>query len=331
MRTIPFKQVFDRVIRLHGRDPRKLADNSDLANALVDHVNYRVRTICQAWLWPEWVITEERAFRPVWSSTEAYLRVSTTDALPDEVFYLGAAYTVGGDFGAGYGYYRVKSDAVSDPPIGTVPTNTTYWETIDPVDSFIAYDQRDRRALGMVLNVYAKNPRVPTGSMNGRRRFNPSEKGIDVIGGGTTVFVTHKMPCPRYTMTPYVSGKTYVRADTVFDPTTGECYQAIDTTTAAVTDSTHWNWIPFLDVWAGYVCNGAFADSLMEFDQGGNGDLQAKMVLAQAANERADTQFQLEVDALAVQGQKLTWNFCDRRYWTETEVCACGIVTLTDA
>jgi hypothetical protein len=333
MRTQKFKDVFDRVVRLHGRDPRNPI-SSDISNALIDHINYRVRTICSAWLWPEWVITEERAFRPVWNSTEAYLKVSTTDALPDEVFYLGAAYVVGGEFGTGYGYYRVKATAVTDPPIGTVPTNTTYWEAITPVDTFIAYDQRDRRALGQVLNVFSRNPRVPTGSNGGMRRFTPSEKGIDVIGSGvTTVFITHKMPCPSYTMTPYVAGKTYTRADTVFDPTTGECYQAIDTTTVAPSDATHWNWIPFLDAWAGYVCNGAFADSLMEFDQGGNGDLQAKMVLSQAANDRADTQFQLEVDSLAIQGQKLKWNFCGqtRNYWTESEACGCGLVTLTDS
>jgi hypothetical protein len=54
------------------------------------------------------------------------------------------------------------------------------------------------------------------------------------------------------------------------------------------------------------------------------------MVLAQAASDRADTQFQLEVDSLAVQGQRLKWNFCNRSFLTEAEVCACGLVTLTE-
>jgi hypothetical protein len=306
MRTKPFKQVFDSTVRMYGRDPRKSV-SSDLRDAIVDHINDRVRTICQAWLWPEWVITEERAFRPVWNSTEQYLKVAT-DGLPEEVFYLGAGYVVGGDFGTGYGYYRVKSTAPSDPPIGTLPTNTTYFEVISPVDTFIAYDQRDRRALGTVLNVYSQNPRVPTGSGYGARNFTPSEKGIDVPGGGVTMFVTHKMPVPSYTMLPYVDGKTYVRGDVVFDPSTDECYQAVDTTTALPSDATHWNWIPFLEVWADYVVKGSFADSLMEFDQGGNGDLQAKMVLQQYWSQQADDSLQAEVDALTVQGQKLRWN-----------------------
>jgi hypothetical protein len=311
MRTVKFKDVFDKVVRLHGRDPRKL-ENSDIANALVDHINDRVGTICNCWLWPEWIITEERAFRPVWNSTEQYLKASTTDSLPDEVFYLGAGYVVGGDFGTGYGYYRVLASAVTDPPIGTVPTDTTYWEVISPVDSFIAYDQRDRRAIGMVLEVNTVNPRVPTGSNRLRRKFMPSEKGIDIPGGGITVFITQKLPVPTYTMTPYVVGKTYVRSNTVFDPTTGECYQAFNTTTATPTDTAHWNWVPFLQVWADYVQKGAFADSLMEFDQGG-GDIQAKMALAQYWNQQADDALQQQVDALTVQGQRLTWSFSECR------------------
>lgn len=313
MRTKPFKKVFDSTLRMYGRDPR-VNVNSDLSNAIIDHINDRVRTICKAWLWPEWVITEERAFRPVWNSTEQYLKVSITDGLPDEVFYLGAAYVVGGDFGAGYGYYRVKSTAPADPPIGTVPTNTTYFEAISPVDTFIAYDQRDRRSLGTVLNVYGQNPRVPTGSGLGERNFMPSEKGIDVPGGGVTVFVTHKMPVPSYALTPWVM-KSYVRGDVVFDPGTDECYQAVDTTTAIPTSS-HWNWVPFLEIWSDYVTKGAFADSLMEFDQGGNNDLQGKMVLAEYWNQQANDALQSEVDALTVQGQKLQWNLCNSpRQW----------------
>ncbi len=327
MRTTQFKDVFDTVVRLHGRDPRKNV-NSDMSAAIVDHINDRVKTICQAWLWPEWIVTEERAFRPVWNSTEQYLKVSTTDSLPDEVFYLGAGYVVGGDFGTGYGYYRVKASAITDPPVGAVPTNATYWEAISPVDTFIAYDQRDRRSMGMVLNVYSRNPRVPTGSMSGKRKFTPSEKGIDVPCGGSTVFVTHKMPVPKYTMTPYVIGKTYHRADVVFDPTTNECYQAVNTTTALPSDAAHWNWIPFLEVWTDYVTKGAFADSLMEFDQSGNGDLQAKMVLSQYWNQQADDAFQAEVDTLVTQGQKLTWKFCGR-HACEWEVAGSnGMVTL---
>ena len=332
MRTIPFWQVFDRTVRLYGRDPRKNI-NSDLRNALVEQINQRVRTICQGWRWPEWELTEERAFRQIWNSTNQYLRVSA-DGKPDEVFYLGAAFVPSGGFTTGFGYYRVKASAVTDPPVGTVPTNTTYFTLIDPLDTFIDYDQGCKRSIGMVRGVYSGNPRVPTCSRNGLLRYMPSERGVDVCcSGKSTVFVTFTMPVPKYTMTPYVSGKTFVRGDTRFDPVTGECFQALATTTQPPSNPSLWRRVPFLEKWEGYVCNGAFADSLMEFDQGGNNDLQAKVALAQAASERADFNFQSEVDALVAQGQKLTWSFCGKRScWCETLPFTGGTVTtLTEA
>lgn len=300
MRTTPFKRIFDRVVRWNGRDPRKEVP-PDMREAVVERINDRVRQIWQAWRWPEWERTEERAFRPVWNSAEQYY-IMGTDGNPDEIYYL-----------TNQTYYRVNSDAPEDPPIGTVPTNGTYFGVMTPVDTFIAYDQACKRSIGMMLGVYRQNPRTPTCSSNGWLYYMPSERGIDVYCPGVpTVWITYKRPDPVYTMLPYVSGKTYARAEVVFDPSTGECFQATEATTAAVTD-TVWNWVPFISTWEKYVTNGAFADSLVEFDQGGNTEIQAKMVLAQAADMRANDALQSEVDALATQGQKLKWTF-DHRF-----------------
>lgn len=82
-----------------------------------------------------------------------------------------------------------------------------------------------------------------------------------------------------------------------------------------------------------YVTQGAFADSLLEIDQSGNGDAQVKLALSQAAGIKADDLLQVEVDALSTQGQRLTWNFC-RRLDTccESQPWSGGSVTeLTDA
>ena len=313
MRITPFKNVVDSIIRLHGRDPRENL-TSDIARTLVDHFNSRVRTIWHGWRWPEWEITEERAFRPIFDSTEQYLKVSTENGLPDEVFYLGDNFVDGGDFTDNYGYYVVKSDAPSDPPIDSKPTDTVYWEALDPVDTFIQYDQRDRRPIGEVLGVYSCDPRTPTGRKLRPSNYTPSEKGIDVSCVGVpTVFVTHKMVCPKYSLLPFAVGRTYFRGEVVFNPDDSECYEAIRDTTQVPVDVTvgdDWIHVPFLDVWEDYVVSGVFADSLMEFDQGGNGELQAKMVLVQYWNQNADDALQAEVDALSMQGQKLQWRFC---------------------
>jgi len=61
-----------------------------MSRAIVEHINERVETVLQAWDWPEWQLTEERAYRQIWDSTRQYKRVSDKDGKPDEVFYLGA-------------------------------------------------------------------------------------------------------------------------------------------------------------------------------------------------------------------------------------------------
>jgi hypothetical protein len=332
MRSIPFKTVFDKVVRLHGRDPRQPL-SSDLAGAVVDHINDRVHTIAQGWRWPEWEITEERAFRQIWNAENQYLRRSLVDGRPDEVFYLGSTFDVAtGTLGTDSGYYRVLSTALGDPPIGTLPTDTNYWVGIDPfTDTYISYDQGCQRSIGIVRGVYKGNPCCGS---NGVLNYMPTERGISVCGSANpTVFIKYSMPIPSYTMTPYVVGKTYARGSVVFDPTTGECFQAIASTTAVPTNVTFWRWIPFLDVWSDYAGKGAFADSLMEFDQGGNAELQAKMVLNQYWSQQADDGLQAEVDALVTQGQKLQWSFCKRTTgcMCESETWSGGTVTtLTD-
>lgn len=269
-----------------------------MRDAIVDHINDRVRTIWESWRWPEWERTEERAFRTVWNDTRQFVRADA-NGNPDELYYL-----------PNQTYYRVTADAVSDPPVGTIPTDGNYFETLDPVDTFIEYDQTCRRSIGVMLGVWKQNPRVPTGSQRGGLHYMPSERGIDVrCPGLPTVWITYKKPVPEFTMIPYVEGRTYEKADIVFYVPTGECFQALIETSTVPTNTTYWRWIPFLDVWSKYVVNGTFSDSLMEFDQGGNDDLQAKAALSQYWGQKAETAFEAETDVLIQQGQVMKWDF----------------------
>ena len=340
MRTTTFQKVFDGVVRMLGRDP--LAEvPQDVARSIVQHINERVETILQAWDWPEWTLTEERAFRQIWNSTVQYSRVDSTTGKPDEVFYLGDSFapaaSPGAAFGTNYGYYRVKGSAVTDPPVGTLPTSTTYFEPLEFVPAYIEYDQPRKRSIGRVASVYNSNPSLNgCGCGEGRGvRFRVSERGLDVCGnGGPTVFVSFIMPLPQYTMIPYVVGKTYIQADTVFDPATGECFQSVATTTNPPSDTSVWRRIPFLQKWSTYVVNGAFADCLLEFDQGGNEDLQAKAGLAGKAEARAMLAFEARIDEFASQGQVLKYGFCEPRCngWCESISWTGGsVTTLTDA
>lgn len=322
MRTVTFQRVFNRIVRKHGRNPLKEIP-PDMARAILEPVNDRVRTICNVWPWPEWELTEERAFRQVWNDSRQFLRSNMVDGTPDEVFYIPNTT-----------YYRVLASAAADPPIGGLPTDTTYWEVMDtPIDTYIEYAQVCRREIGMAVGVYSQNPRLNKCSDSGLLCFHPSEKGIDVCNPtGPTVFITYKMPVPEYTIVPYVVGRLYSRGEIVFDPTIGECFQALTTTAALPADTDFWRRVPFLQKWFEYVAESAFADSLFEFDQGGNQDFQVKALLSQRAEQKANDALQLEVDTLASEGQKLRYNFCKRNvYWCETQPWSGGTVsTLTD-
>jgi hypothetical protein len=335
MRTVQFQRVFDRIVRMMGRDAKDDI-NDNMRDGIIDHVNDRVGTIAQLWNWPEWDVTEERAFRQVWNPNHQYKKVSDTDGQPDEVFYIPNTT-----------YYKVNPDAASNPPVGESPVDTpsippVHWLQLDnPIDTYVEYDQVCKRAIGVVRGVFGQNPTVmPSGGCcSAGIKYMPSEKGLQIKGSaGPTVFILYSMPIPEYTITPFVAGKTYPRASIVLDPTVGECFQALQDTQALPADATQWKRVPFLEAWEDYVVWGAFSDCLMEYDQGGMEDLQAKMVLSQHADQNADDMMQQEIDVLATQGQVLHWKAFPRygyqtqSCWRDSQDWSGGTVTsLTDA
>lgn len=329
MRTVPFRQVFNRTARWMGFNPNKEIPPDD-REAIVDRINDRVRPIWSGWPWPEWQVTEQRAFRQIWNSADQYHRDDGTGN-PEEVFFKNTV-----------SYFRVIEDLDEDPPVGTLPTDTNFWIPIEAanVGTYIAYDQRCRRSIGQVSGVFRSRPTGCgcNGSSSGLK-FHPSQNGIEICGaGGPTVYIDYRMPVPRYSMEPYASGRTYNRADTVVDPVSGECYQALRTTTNPP-GTTDWSWLPFLDVWAGFVINGAYADALNELNREGNAETQVLELKAIRAEERANKALESEVDALRYQGQMLEWSVCKKNgYWCESlpwsggdvleidEECQAGIV-----
>ena len=54
-------------------DPRGDAVSSDAGLSISDNLNARVQTAWFLWEWPEWTITEERAFRQIWNDSRSIL------------------------------------------------------------------------------------------------------------------------------------------------------------------------------------------------------------------------------------------------------------------
>lgn len=287
-----------------------MVSNSDMARTIAERATERVRKAWRLWPWPDLTITEERAFRTIWNSTRQF-RVVGENGKPDEVFYLGvnpdtADYT-------SQGYYRVKANAPGDPPVGTAPTNTTYFEVFTLVDKFIALDQTCRRPIGEMIGVYKGNPRL---SCPEPLSYVRSEKGIDVSRycSGWSVFVKYLMKPEKFTMTPYIGSKMYVRNDLVYDFLTGECYVAlVDSTGHEPTETSYWRRSQFPEFLQDYVKAGAYADGLKESDETATAEqVTVRRQTKADADAEANDALYREIDLLIAQGQKFSYY---KRWW----------------
>jgi len=303
MRTVPYKSVYEGILRRAGQDPRGDAVSTDNGLTVSQHVNARVKRAWFLWEWPEWTVTEERAFRQVWNSDHQFYLVNV-NGVPDEVFY---APNVDTHSLEGAGYYRVKEDAPGNPPIGTPPSDTTFWEAFTP-DTYIAYDQVCRRRIGEVLEVYSANPAVvkPPPCL----AHQPTEKGIQVYdaSGLLTVFIKYLIPAEQFTIFPYIATRTYLRGDIVYMPDPGECYQAIRAANNQdpVSQVAYWRQCLFPEVLAEYVKAGAYADTLRETDTTDERDpvlLQIRGQKIGIADGEAEDEINRQINRLQAQGQ----------------------------
>ncbi len=301
-----------------GIDP-EIDLNNDHAAAWTGFINRYVRQGWEAWNFPELDITEERAFRTIWNSSKQFLRIGT-NGQPDELFYIPSLI-------AGLNpYYVVLKTAPSDPSVGTLPTNTTYFQSLTPVDKYISYDQDCRRSIGRVFNVYPFNPRLHGWNGKNRISWHPSEKGLDVHYTGYTVFVRFQIPPSVFTSKQYSSTTTYNKGDIAYDTTTGDVYRALVTTTNNPPGSSSWMVVPMpytLQLYAIYAAASCASEDVYQQQQ-----LMAK----------AEQALGREVDKLIEQGQRLpTYRLGFHRYrhrseWAE-QTCSTTstpVTTLTD-
>jgi hypothetical protein len=295
LRTVKFKGVVDSILRRHGFDPLGDAVTHDTVRAIVEHINERMITAFNYWEWPQLTMLEERAFRTTWTNTLQFYRVNA-DGFADEVFYNG-------------NYYQVLQTAPSDPPVGTPPTNTTYWTTLALSDRYISYNQVNRSPIGGMIAIFDSDPRLSVNHYAQKIPFRPTERECTVTwaGSGATVWAFFQVPQFAYTMVPFVTGRTYASMDLIFHPADGECYMALqDAPTGDPTaQPTQWIKVPMPEMFRRYIVAGAYADGLRETDVAENDPvkLQIRNTKIQIADAEAESYLQGEVDALVAQGQ----------------------------
>ncbi len=312
MKTVNFRDDLLKPIAYElGIDPDSSDLNNDHAAAWTSFINRYVRQGWEAWDFPELDVTEERAFRPIWSSSKQFRRVGLNNGQPDELLYIP-------DLVAGNNpYYQVLSTAPTDPPVGTLPTNTTYFQPLVLVDKYIAYDQQCRQTIGRVIGIYGSNPRMFTNSSGVKTSFRrlsykPSEKGIDVHHTAKyTVWVKFQMVPSQFTSKQYSSTTTYNKGDLAYDPTTGNVYRAVVVTTNNPPGSSSWMVVPLpytLQLFAIYAAASCASEDIVE--------QQNLMGKAQECLGR-------EIDKLIEQGQRFPTyrtGFARKRHFGEWAV-----------
>ena len=294
MRTRPFFHVWQGVVSRLGLDPYNNDIPYTTARPIVRAINRRTRVAWRAWDWPDFSITEERAYRQVWNSTHQYL-LSNIYGVPDEVFYIPTMT-----------YYQTGGTAITGPPVGVPPTDSHFWHVLAPLDPYVSFDQMCARSIGRVIGIYKSNPRLD-GFKHSGISFRVTENGIDLFQiSGPTIFVKY-LPAPsRFTMIPWISTKTYNVGDIVFYFVTGETYVSIinNNLNQVPTTGGAWNWLPMPEILSPYVEAAAYSDALRESHPADKEMAATAMQNAALAEVEAKELLQAEIDVLQAMGQR---------------------------
>src|SRR5215472_7190220 len=338
LRTVPYFTVYKAVVGRHGLDPDGDKLPYPLGRSITRGMNRRTRFAWRAWDWPDFSMTEERAYRQIWNATKQFYRSNPATGLPDELFYIPAI-----------GYYIVNVLAANDPPIGTVPAavpapnppppqnpagspvdpaGQPYFLPLAPLDAYVSMDQICKRSIGRVIGIYKSNPRLD-GFKHSGITFRITENGIDLFQvSNPTIFVKY-LPAPsKFTNVGWVAGKNagngYNDGDLVFYDKTGECYLSIiNANLKPPNDATGWRVMPLPEVLAPYVEAGAFADSMRESHPVDQAIAQTAMQAAAAAEEEAKELLDQEIDIYRAMGQHHSYQqHRPPRRWTRS-----GLIT----
>jgi len=245
MRTVTFKSVLWGLALRLGLDPAENLQTNQ-AQALVEYINARVR---EAWEWADWpelVAVEERAFAVAHDSSLTY---NTGNLVWD----------------AGTASYYTALSAV---PGGIQISNATYWEATATADvtKNLPRAQTGQTEIGDLFNVYTRDPHANANP--GELDWWPIGNNYQVQTNRATVWIYYRTVPSHFTEVPYSASRAYTTGETVYDPTTGECYRAAQGSTGqAVTNTTYWTKLDMPRVLSEAVKCGAYADSLREAGQ----------------------------------------------------------------
>jgi hypothetical protein len=263
VRTVTFQSVLNGAARLLGLDPvRDL--NLQRAGTLAEYITTRCAEGWKFDFWPEWTVSERRAYRDNYSSVENItatmerwyvgagnyyqaLRDQSPAAQAPATFTSGAwvensaywaecrrSYTADVTWQAGLAFtLGQKTQNPDDGEVYQCHTAHTAGASFDltkfgkltPFQKYVAYEQTAKTAMDEVKGIYRKDPRVIVGSA-GSVGYFPTDLGIAISEATppNLVWVEFRLRPPVFTATPYKVATTYAIGEAVYYAATGECY-----------------------------------------------------------------------------------------------------------
>lgn len=265
MITVPFRRVVDGILARC----QTFFDVTDERQrmALDSFLNAR---FAEGWTfgpWPEWTVSEQRAFAEDWSATTAY-------AVGDVVWVESAAL-----------YYQALTAHTGQNPV----TKTADWAVLaGPIDRLLLAEATGKTALGRIWSV--TNADVEATELYRTYAWQPVETGIRVCGPAPDrVWVRFGRRAPEFSARVWEEGKTFARGDVVMAPDDvatfkieGDCYRSeLDQNAAQV-----WVWVPFPAVLERWVVNAVASDMQRQYGKVDEADgLEARGYVA--LNEEA--------------------------------------------
>lgn len=271
MLAVTLRSVLDAIAALQGAEPYAVGDPDFIA--AVASINRHLRRGWQHDFWPEWTVTERRAFRDSWDAFATYENPVIGDPL--------IVYYEDGD-----GYFTPNS-APNNPAAGESPGNwPSKWTAVTSFAKYIAIEQAGRTVIGEVARLCKNDPDLNP-NRPGEIPHTVTGRGIVPLAPcGNRVYVTFRKPAPRFTGTPWSGATNYAREALVYDDATGDCYRALQASTnQPVTQAAYWEKVLFPARLENFVSIAAYADALRGDDQTGKAQAEAgnaELALVQA-------------------------------------------------
>lgn len=294
MRTVDYNLVLQQAAELAGDEYSRLG--AEAKRRWRGFISRRLREAWEDAYWPETMKVEERHYRQDWASgtsytpgdevfylgtlkyyvcTKATSSVAPADAnedpnysnwYPSQRSYSGSDYAAATAYVAGDVAYYPTTDtyyACHTASTGNLPSDTSYWGALTVFDPYVSYTQSGKTEIGMVRDVYNKNPRTHRDWAS--PEFELNENGVQVPSGIAKVWIEFQQRAPVIQGDEYAAATAYAIGDHV-QYTNGSVINFYKCTAASTgnlpTDTSYWERINIPYIFLTYLTFAAYADWL---------------------------------------------------------------------